>query len=187
MHYNYNDLFSLFNLQQKKIKDVMTEAQQALEALEVNRHLLERHSQITLRLQEIATSLEVINSRMEEIQGDQRLVSLGIKTGSQLPATLQLITNQDPELNSPGLENGSAPGNDQTKTPLKQEGKTLDNTSLSPLEQTNLSNQSQFIQLEIIELSNQQIKLKTQKNHFEVELNSIEQQLTARGIGAAQG
>ena len=186
MNYNYKDLFSLFNLQQKRIKDVLTEAQQALETLEFNRHLLERHSQITLRLQEIATSLEIINSRLEEIQGDQRLVSLGIKTGSQLPASLKLKNNS--EASSPALQMVSAPEADQTIPPLNQDGKTPPSNSLaSPDDETNLSNHSQFMQLEMVELSNQHFKLKTQKSHFEVELNSIEQQLTARGIGAAQG
>ena len=185
MNYNYNDLFSLFNLQQKKIKDVMTEAKQALEGLEYNRHLLERHLQITLRLQEIATSLEVINSRIEEIQGNQRLSVLEAQAGNKLAAITR--SNNNNEANASSTKTFAAPENDRLTTSIKQDSKVPSSGSLPESQQTNNTDRSQFIQLEIIELSNQQVKLKTQKNHFEVELNSIEKQLTARGIGTAQG
>jgi hypothetical protein len=187
MNYNYNDLFNFLNVQQKKIKDVITEAQQALEALEFNRHLLERHMQITLRLHEITTRLEIINSRMEEIKDDQRLFNLGLQIQPANPPQIAPATKNNGEKHLPPQENFSAPLSDQPTVSLKPEGKTTSPLFLTRNPQNSPANQSQIIQLEIVELSNQQVKLKNQKNHFEMELSAIEKQLTDRGIGAIQG
>src|SRR5690349_10992136 len=114
MKYNYDELFSLFNLQYKEIKDVMEEAQKALETIEFNRHLLDRHIQITLRLQEIKTRLEVIDSRTEEIKGDQRLVSLGMQARNEAqgnPPVKDAVQTRPPVVNNKGVqENGSSNG-----------------------------------------------------------------------------
>lgn len=185
MNYNYNDLLNFLNLQQKKIKDVITEAQQALEALEFNRHLLERHMQITLRLHEIGTRLEIINSRMEEIKDDQRLFNLGLEVGNQ--PQIAPATRTNGENHGPAPEKFPASLSDQPTISLKQDGKTPNPASLTKPQQNNLTSQSQIIQLEIVELSNQQVKLKNHKNHFEMELSAIEKQLAERGIGAVQG
>lgn len=185
MNYNYNDLLNFLNLQQKKIKDVITEAQQALEALEFNRHLLERHMQITLRLHEISTRLEIINSRMEEIKDDQRLFNLGLQVGHQ--SQIAPATRTNGENHGPSPEKFPASLSDQPTVSLKQEGRPPNPVSLTRPQPNNPANQSQIIQLEIVELSNQQVKLKNQKNHFEMELGAIEKQLAERGIGAVQG
>lgn len=183
MNYNYNDLFNFLNLQQKKIKDVITEAQQALETLEFNRHLLERHMQITLRLQEINTRLEILNSRVDEIKDDQRLFNLGLQAAGNQPQIAPATRN-----NGDNYAPSPAPLGDQPTMSLKQEGKTPAPVFLTrPQPNNNPATQSQIIQLEIVELSNQQVKLKNQKNHFEMELSAIEKQLAERGIGAVQG
>lgn len=181
MNYNYNDLLNFLNLQQKKIKDVITEAQQALEALEFNRHLLERHMQITLRLHEINTRLEIINSRVDEFKDDQRLFNLGLQAGNQSQIAPAARTNGDNHSPFP------TPLGDQPTISLKQDGKTPAPVFLTKPQPNNPANHSQIIQLEIVEMSNQQVKLKNQKNHFEMELAAIEKQLAERGIGAAQG
>ena len=172
MNYNYTKLYSLLNLQQKEIKDVLMEAQKAMETLEFNRHLLERHFQITLRLQGIVARLQAMNSRMEEIQETQRLFTSDIEASnpSQPVAAKGLILPAGASLSFVPEDTNIAPS---------REG-------IQP-QQAGLISQLQFTQLETIELKNQQLNLKAQKQHFEAELSLIEQQLSARGIGADQG
>ena len=185
MKYDYDKLISLFNLQQKEIKDVMAEADKALETLEFNRHLLERHIRITFRLQEIRTRLEVINSRIEEIKGDQRLAKLGIQIGNQLHIAPPI--NDSLETGSPLEEKVAIPENGKSNNFIKPATRPPHPTGSSQTQQLNISKQSQLVQLEIIELRNLQFKLQSQESHFEAELSAIEEQLTARGIGTVQG
>lgn len=179
MNYNYNELFSLFNLQQKEIQDVLTEAQKAIEALEINRHLLERHCQITLRLQEITARLDLIGSRLEESRGNLRLLKLEMQTAKplhlrppvELEASGQPGAKTAPAAGSPPVA-AAQPGNKPANFP-----------SLRGAQPADLINQGQLLQFEVIELGNQQLNLSAQKTHFEAELVALEQQLTARSIG----
>lgn len=183
MNYNYTNLYSLFSLQQKEIKDVMLEAQKALETLENNRKLLERHFQLTLHLQEITRSLELLQNRAEEVKEYQRSLRLHMLNDNQSQVD-QPINNK---LNNNNVFDKTATSESPKADTFTTSSDTPSVTHLvQPNQQTKFHNQLEFMQLEVMELNNQQEKLNHQRKAFESELISIENQLTSRGIGATQ-
>ncbi|HEX2912825.1 MAG TPA: hypothetical protein VH186_18615 [Chloroflexia bacterium] len=175
--YDYEKLNSMFSLQRKEIERVLGEAQQALDNLEQNRYLLGQHQRLTLRLREINTRLSLVDSRLEEQKSWQRLAKIELE---HLGEELQELAS----------------------TPAQREGKTepLSNPGTAQISQQNrlrerewrrlrrqeLTDQRNEAELELVELHNHRLKLESQQYRFSAELNNIEQQLQARGIGPTQ-
>ena len=183
MSYNYEELHSLFSLQRKEVERVLAESQQALENLEYNRHLLNQHQHVNLRLNEINTYLAIADSRIEELKLRQRAANLELTNLKEQDANSLISGDAQTKLSDPQLK------------AVFQEYDELESLQSVAYEielkrqrhrKTELSGVLRIVKVELLELYNQRIKLQQQQQRFEPELHSIEQRLQANGIGATK-
>ena len=180
MGYNYEELYSLYNLQRQELERVLAEAQQALESLEFKRHLLLQHRRLSLRLAEVSTQLTLVAGQLEDLKFNRRI------TPSARP----------PDKSGPGDRHASSPGvfftEDQASRDFEvaRPGNSTGNGHSRAFSQAREDTNTQAAgltanlqELELVDLRSYQQDLERQKKQLEGGLARLEQQLTALGIG----
>ena len=207
MEYDYEDLNNQLNLHRAEIERVLSEARQALEAVERNQHLINQHRQLTTRLQEIKVRQSLMGSRISELKSSLRVARLeleGLEAKSKTESKKDNL-NSSHRLVEPSYH-GAADGGSQFSagfviedefeepssqayprqiehiTRLAQPGQI--ETEWKTQRQRELSKQMAVYQLQLVELVNQKAKLGNHRELFEAELSRTERQLRLSGIGS---